>query len=132
MATNYFVIGSSEDVTTCDCCGKSGLKKTIVLGTIANGERDYEPCYFGSTCAENHVKHNSKKVANIKAAFKNKNSVRLVTDIQGATFLLECGEGFAANAINCENGDTLNYSETIEIINNTNWSDKEEVLKRYA
>lgn len=39
------LLGINDDVTTCECCGKSGLKCTVVL---SNGEG--EVCY-GRDCA---------------------------------------------------------------------------------
>ncbi len=41
-----YAIGISDTVTTCQCCGKSGLKRTIVMRT-----NDGELVFYGSTCA---------------------------------------------------------------------------------
>jgi len=41
----FRMLGINDDVTTCECCGKSGLKCTVVL---TNG--DGEVCY-GRDCA---------------------------------------------------------------------------------
>jgi hypothetical protein len=46
--TNKVVfLGTTDEVTTCDCCGRANLKKTIAL--LVN---DF-PVYYGSACAEN-------------------------------------------------------------------------------
>lgn len=47
----FKVRGENEDVNTCECCGRQGLKKTIVLEYIENGELTGEVTYFGTTCA---------------------------------------------------------------------------------
>jgi hypothetical protein len=39
-------LGTTDDVTTCDCCGKTGLKSTVAL-SIDGGDA----VYFGVTCA---------------------------------------------------------------------------------
>lgn len=47
--TNWKVLGINDDVTTCECCGKSGLKCTVVL-TNGDGEVSY-----GRDCAARAV-----------------------------------------------------------------------------
>lgn len=44
MAT-YTFIGTTDERTTCDCCGRSDLKKTVVLKDV---EGDF--VFFGSVC----------------------------------------------------------------------------------
>jgi len=39
------VLGITDEITVCDCCGKKGLKCTVVLG------RDGETVHFGRNCA---------------------------------------------------------------------------------
>jgi hypothetical protein len=39
------ILGTSDEVTTCECCGRTGLKTTIIIGT-EEGE-----AYYGTTCA---------------------------------------------------------------------------------
>lgn len=39
-------LGNSDDVTTCECCGRTNLKSTVAL-SIDDGEA----VYFGVTCA---------------------------------------------------------------------------------
>lgn len=40
------IVGITDTVTTCDCCGRKGLKKTVVL---SNG--DNAKLYYGTGCA---------------------------------------------------------------------------------
>ena len=43
----YTVAGSTDERDSCDCCGKTGLKKTVVLSDADTGEF----VFFGTTCA---------------------------------------------------------------------------------
>jgi len=43
---NVRYLGTSDDVTTCDCCGRANLKSTVGL-SIDDGD----PVYFGVVCA---------------------------------------------------------------------------------
>lgn len=45
MSTNYKLLGINDDVTTCECCGKSDLKCTVVM---TNGEGEV---HYGRQCA---------------------------------------------------------------------------------
>jgi hypothetical protein len=42
----YRFIGTTDEVTACDCCGRQGLKMTIVLAPVDGG--DY--VFFGNAC----------------------------------------------------------------------------------
>lgn len=41
------VLGTTDEVTTCDCCGRQGLKKTVAL--LLPGSDS--PVFYGVTCA---------------------------------------------------------------------------------
>lgn len=41
------MLGITDEITDCGCCGKSGLKRTVAISL--DGES--EPVYFGSDCA---------------------------------------------------------------------------------
>ena len=43
--TDFRILGTNDEVTTCECCGRSGLKKTVVL---TDGEREVR---YGTECA---------------------------------------------------------------------------------
>lgn len=47
MAAVFRVRGWSEDVTTCQCCGREDLKGTVVLEHVETGEI----LYYGCVCA---------------------------------------------------------------------------------
>lgn len=47
---SYKFLGTTDENTTCDCCGKKNLKKTIVL------ENEFgNIVYFGSDCASQAI-----------------------------------------------------------------------------
>lgn len=48
MTTTARFLGTTDDVTNCDCCGRTGLKSTVALLV---GEDALEPVYYGVTCA---------------------------------------------------------------------------------
>lgn len=39
------ILGTTDDTTTCDCCGKTNLKKTVVL------DIDGSVVFYGTDCA---------------------------------------------------------------------------------
>lgn len=47
-------IKTDDSVTTCDCCGRTGLKLTILM---SNG------AHYGSVCATKHAGKSSKELA---------------------------------------------------------------------
>jgi hypothetical protein len=49
------ILGINDEVTTCECCGKTNLKKTVVLGT-ETGELRY-----GTSCAARALLGNDKQ-----------------------------------------------------------------------
>lgn len=44
------VLGINDEVTTCECCGRSNLRRTVVLGTDAGEVR------YGTECAARAMK----------------------------------------------------------------------------
>jgi len=62
MVKIYRVLGSTEEITTCDCCGKSNLKKTVIMGVLnTEGEVESE-CYFGVVCASRNAGRKAKEI----------------------------------------------------------------------
>lgn len=56
------LLGTTEEVTVCDCCGKSNLKKTIAFDNCG------EIVYYGVVCASNETGKTSDEIkANIKS-----------------------------------------------------------------
>ena len=53
-ASQWKVLGKNDDVTTCECCGKSSLKFTVVLD---NGSGEV---HYGRDCAARKVIGNNK------------------------------------------------------------------------
>lgn len=61
--TIYKTLAIVDDVNSCDCCGKTGLKSTVKM------ERDDgEILHFGSTCATRHSGRDSKAIRHEAAA----------------------------------------------------------------
>lgn len=52
-------LGTSDDVTTCECCGRANLKSTVALLT----EGATTPVYYGVTCAARSLKMQNIEVA---------------------------------------------------------------------
>lgn len=50
------VLGTTGDVTVCDCCGRSDLKKTVVI------EIDGEIAHFGVVCAAHKLRFSALEV----------------------------------------------------------------------
>ena len=57
--TRYSYLGTTDEHTTCDCCGKEDLKSTVGIRDIETGE----DVFFGSTCAARALK---VKVAEVR------------------------------------------------------------------
>lgn len=53
------VLGITDENTTCECCGKTGLKRTVAL------EFEHDIRYFGVDCAAMAV-HGRKSSANVR------------------------------------------------------------------
>ncbi len=52
MTKVYRVMGLTDEVTTCELCGKPELKGTVVMAPLdAEGNEDGDYCYFGVSCA---------------------------------------------------------------------------------
>ena len=46
-ARQFKILGICDDVNACDCCGKSGLQKTVAIENCETGSIGY----FGTSCA---------------------------------------------------------------------------------
>jgi hypothetical protein len=63
VMTAYRILGTNDEVTTCECCGRNGLKKTVVL---TDSEREVR---FGTECAARAMKVAKRDVeAGVKTA----------------------------------------------------------------
>ncbi|GGX40880.1 hypothetical protein [Streptomyces noursei] len=70
MAVAYKVRGTTNDVTTCEQCGRDELRGTVVLQPLdAEGNPDGDACYFGTSCAAKAAGWTQREVtARIKTA----------------------------------------------------------------
>jgi hypothetical protein len=66
----FKILGTTDDVTTCDLCGKPELKGTVVLAPLdADGAIDGDAAYYGSSCAAKAAGWTLKDIrAGVKAA----------------------------------------------------------------
>jgi hypothetical protein len=51
VRTSPVVVGISDEVTTCDCCFRCGLKRTVALRFDTVDGDDDGTVYYGTTCA---------------------------------------------------------------------------------
>lgn len=59
----FKVLGTSDDVTNCHCCGRQNLKYTVALQPCdADGGPDGEPVYFGTVCAAKAMRQSVRYV----------------------------------------------------------------------
>lgn len=71
MSKRFGTRGTTNDVTTCDCCGKSDLKSTvIVVGLDDGGAETGDLRHYGSTCAAKALGLAHKTVRGASQSFK--------------------------------------------------------------
>jgi len=96
-AATYTVHGITDEITTCDCCGKSKLARTVGLENEAG-----EVLYFGTTCAARAMKQSSKADL-IVAKAKRLQRLRPVEQVvraalpNGIAAAVKAGKAAAAN-----------------------------------
>jgi hypothetical protein len=86
--TKWTVLGLSDSVTDCECCGKRGLKRTVALENAETGAI----VYYGTDCAGMavHGKKASKNTARVV------DSLGCQADTMGARWL---SKGFGMREI---------------------------------
>nr|WP_024126162.1 hypothetical protein [Streptomyces sp. FR1]AHE38780.1 Hypothetical protein pFRL3_3c [Streptomyces sp. FR1] len=63
--SGFTIKGITDEATTCDCCGRRGLKRVVVLMPLdADGNEDVEVTYYGTTCAAKALRRTTTWVAN--------------------------------------------------------------------
>jgi len=76
---NLKILGTTQDVTTCECCGLKNLKKTVELGVLdADNNFGGEVLHYGVDCAATALGFSKRggktqvenKVLNLVAEFK--------------------------------------------------------------
>lgn len=70
MGKAYRVLGTTNDVTECELCGRAELKGTVVMMPLdADGNDEGDPGYFGTACAARMAGWTVREVnAGVKAA----------------------------------------------------------------
>lgn len=80
----YRIKGINNDVETCECCGKTGLKRVVWLVSVTQDGEESEATPYGTTCAAKRlgVKGTKSQVENkidellIKAISEKINEIR--------------------------------------------------------
>lgn len=63
MGNRFAIKGITDDVTTCECCGRRGLRRTVALMPLAaDGAEDGEVTYYGTSCAARALNWSSYRV----------------------------------------------------------------------
>lgn len=84
----HTILGTDDSINTCDCCGKSGLKHTVIVSV------DGEVMHYGSTCATRHT---------------GKTASQITRDIQAA----DVAKVTAARAAYAATPEALHYEATV-------------------
>ena len=58
MNHRYEIQGITDDITECQCCGKTNLKRTVALRRVD----DTETLFFGVDCASRALRRTSRRV----------------------------------------------------------------------
>jgi len=66
--TAYRVRGTTDDVTTCQICGKPELKGTVILDILDEDGNTEEVTYAGTTCAAKLTGRKATAIRNAAAA----------------------------------------------------------------
>lgn len=52
MTKKFRIMGCNDDFDTCDCCGKTGLKRVVMLAPVdPDGNLEGDPSPYGTSCA---------------------------------------------------------------------------------
>lgn len=70
--SGYKVLGTTDDVTTCHCCGRDDLRMTVAIDTTdIDGNADGDTGYYGTHCAARMMGTTAKRVTD-RAAVGNR------------------------------------------------------------
>lgn len=58
----FRAIGLTDDVTTCECCGKQNLKRTVMMLQLDADGNGIDVFYFGTTCAERNTRKSKSRI----------------------------------------------------------------------
>lgn len=108
MSFSKKIIGFTDSVNECDCCGKSGLKGTFCV------EINGKELYYGSTCAFKKHGFDQKEILNQLKSFDSK--------IQWAGSL-------SIKKFRLHNEDSKTFEEILKIIKPLVFSDDKKAIK---
>jgi tRNA A37 threonylcarbamoyladenosine modification protein TsaB len=117
------VLGITDEVTSCSCCGKTGLKCTVAID--AGGE----VVYYGRTCATRHTGKPSKVI--------NKEAKDALTERQRAAraelnaSAEEQALWQAINAENARNAFGKERSERLRPLSDAAFAKRKEIEAKY-
>ena len=78
------ILGITNDVTQCECCGRNDLKSTVIIAT----EDSIIIGYFGSTCATNYVAGTGAEIEKrAKRVTRERNAMKAEIDQQVASIM---------------------------------------------
>ena len=100
-------LGTTDDVTACDCCGRADLKSTVALSF-----NNAEPVYFGVVCAARALGWDSRYV---KAETRKADDARIEREnaARRAAHEAEVAPWFAFLAANGSGPDTFRQIESL-------------------
>lgn len=68
MRAVFRVQGITDEATTCECCGREGLKRTVRLIELDADGNDLDAVYYGTSCAATAARTTSTRIRNAAAA----------------------------------------------------------------
>ena len=78
--TTYNIHGTTDEITTCACCGKKNLRNTVIL-EIAEGDNAGDLLHFGSHCAARALGQRKTKAAVIVSQAKRRAQLQPIVDV---------------------------------------------------
>ena len=73
----FRIVGSTDEVTACECCGRQDLKGTVILVEVDQDGNQSQEMYFGCVCAAKASGQTSKFIkSEAKAADEAKAKAR--------------------------------------------------------
>ena len=95
MKAKYKIHGTTDDITTCDCCGRTSLKQTVAL-EVTEGHDAGDVRFFGTHCAARAMGRPRSEAELIAKRAKARQQALPV--IQAIESNLECGLTVAKTA----------------------------------
>lgn len=73
-AHTYRIKGTTDDITTCDCCGRTGLKKTVILAVLDADGNQEDQTYYGTACAAKATRQTTTAIRNAASTADTNNA----------------------------------------------------------